>query len=94
MRRLISDISGVKNGMTAVLATEDRAALRQQSHVLLGIAGTIGARRVYELAQLLNRCARDETCTAAHPYANELLQRLDGLVLRLRAMASEFGMAV
>lgn len=94
MRRLIADISGVKAGMTAGILAEDRAAMRRHSHVLLAIAGTIGAGRVYELAQILNFCARDENCTSARPYAAEILQRLDGLVQRLATISSELGMAV
>lgn len=94
MRRLISDISGVKVGMAEGLETEDRLAVRRHSHVLLAIAGTIGAGRIYELARQVNLCAKDDNCTSARSYAADILEGLDGLVHRLRGMAAELGMAV
>ena len=94
MRRLISDISGVKAGMAESLLAGDRVAVRRHSHVLLAIAGTIGAGRVYELARVINLCAKDEDCTLARPHAAEILVGLDGLVQHLRVMAAELGMAV
>ena len=94
MRRLLSDIAGVKAGMVVGLQLEDRQAMRRHSHVLIALAGTIGARRVHELAELLNLCARDESCGSGRSYADEILLRLDGLMLRLRAMAAELGISV
>lgn len=94
MRRLIADISGVKAGMAESIMAGDRSAVRRHSHVLLAIAGTIGADRVYELARLINLCAKEEDCTVARPQATEILTGLDGLVQHLRAMAAELGMAV
>lgn len=94
MRRLIADISGVKSGMAEGMLAGDRVAIRRHSHVLLAIAGTIGADRVYELARVINLCAKDDDCTLARPHAAEVLVGLDGLVQHLRAMAAELGMAV
>lgn len=87
MRRLISDLRGV----TAGLMTQDCAALRKHSHVLLAIAGTIGAHRIHSLAAHLNRCAKDTDCTHAKPEAVDLMQLLDGLIARLHVMAAELG---
>lgn len=91
MRRLIADVRGVAEGMMTGLETEDRAAMRKHSHVLLAIAGTIGAERIHALAALLNDCAKDTDCTHAKPHAIELMERLGALVRRLQAMAARLG---
>lgn len=92
MRRLIDDMGLVHTGMTAALAANDGAAMRWHSHVLLSIAGTIGAPRVYALAKRLNDCARSDTCLTADPAAVDLLADLGRLLSRLREMAGEMGM--
>ncbi len=94
MRRLIKDISQLAEGISASLLTQDRAAMHKHSHVLLAISGTIGAQRVYELAQALNKCAKDENCTEALPEALEVPSRLQGLIARLRGLADERGIRV
>lgn len=92
MRRLIADVRDVATGMTAGLVNRDRVAMRKHSHVLLAIAGTIGAQHIYHLAQLLNQCAKDDECVAAEPYAVDLMDRLDRLVDRLQHLSAEQGM--
>ena len=91
MRRLIADVRGVAEGMMTGLMSEDRAAMRKHSHVLLAIAGTIGAPRIHGLAAHLNNCAKDIDCTHARPQTMELMQRLDGLIARLHVLAAELG---
>lgn len=92
MRRLIADVQGVAVGMTAGLAAHDRHAMRKHSHVLLAIAGTIGAQQIYDLAKLLNQCAKDDDCIAAEPHAIDLMLRLEVLVARLQSMSGAMGL--
>ncbi|OZA09034.1 MAG: hypothetical protein B7Y02_12130 [Rhodobacterales bacterium 17-64-5] len=92
MRRLRADVQTVAAGMKAGLARADRAAMRKHSHVLLAIAGTIGAPRIQALATQLNQCAKDAACVDAQPQAVELMHRLDGLIHRLQSMTVELGL--
>lgn len=91
LRRLIADVRGVFAGITKGFAAGDRDAMRHHSHVLLAIAGTIGAQHIYQLAQHLNQCARDDTCVEAAPQAVELMQRLPGLIERLQLLSDQMG---
>ncbi len=91
MRRLVADVRSVACGLKTGLMQNDRAAMRHHSHILLAIAGAIGAPRIHALAAHLNTCAKDTDCTEAKPEAIELLHRVDDLILRLRSMAAELG---
>ncbi len=92
MRRLRADLRVLLAGLTAGFAAEDRSELRRHSHDLLAIAGTIGARHLHHLAQVLNLCARDDACVLAAPDAADLLRRLKVLIDRLQDMAVELGL--
>ncbi|MBI1170209.1 hypothetical protein GC209_02315 [bacterium] len=93
MRRLIDDIGRVSAGLAAALAVDDHVALRWHSHVLLAIAGTVGAPRAYALAKRLNLRAKEEACVATDPASVELMTDLEKVILRLRQISVEMGMA-
>lgn len=93
MRRLIGDVGDVFSGITTGFATQDREAMRRHSHVLIAIAGTIGAHHIYHLALHLNQCARDDTCGEAAPQTVDLIDRLSGLIQRLHLVSARMGMA-
>jgi HPt (histidine-containing phosphotransfer) domain-containing protein len=92
MRRLQADLRDVAAGLTAGLAGPDAVALRRHSHILMGIAGTLGAHHIHYLAQLLNQLAQAANGSALAPLAADLLQRLQVLILRLQGMAFELGL--
>lgn len=92
MRRLLADLGNVAVGLTAGLATADQDALRHQSHILLAIAGTIGAQQIHHLARRLNTVVKDGPRAAAAPLAVDLLPRLDALIERLRKLSAELGL--
>ena len=89
MRRLRADLRDVAEGLTAGFANADRLALRKHSHVLLAIAGTIGAQPIHRLALDLNLRSKDDTCVFAASDAADLLHRLTVLQDRLREMSAE-----
>lgn len=91
MRRLIVDLDAVAVGLAASLATGDRGGLRHHSHVLLAISGSIGARRLCDLAQMINQSAKDDTMVAQRSQADEIMWRLDAVILRLRDMQADQG---
>lgn len=92
MRRLTGDLGGVMAGITVSLANKDSAAMRHHSHVLLGIAGAIGAQQIYELAQHLNEWAKDKGTMNAAPQATAVTQHLSHLIGHLRLLSGQMGM--
>lgn len=92
MRRLIVDLGSVLTGITTAFANQDRALMLRHSHVLLGIAGAIGAKSIYQLAQYLNACAKDDTGMDAAPQSTELPQRLMALIQHLHLLSAQMGM--
>jgi two-component system aerobic respiration control sensor histidine kinase ArcB len=57
-KRLDEDLSRVAEVLAAPDVRADQKALHVQSHILLAISGTIGATRVFTLAQRLNGLVR------------------------------------
>lgn len=56
--RLDDDLSGIADALTAAHVQDDSPTLRAHSHVLLAIAGTVGATQLYLMADRLNRLAQ------------------------------------
>lgn len=50
----ISDLGAVRSGLDGA-GPDDWQRLRQHSHVLVALAGTLGERRLQALAEMLNR---------------------------------------
>lgn len=92
LARLDDDLSTVARGLHRALhgngqpATipPDWAELRAQTHVLIALAGTLGALRLHHMAEALNRQAHDR-----HPpdpaQVAALAALLDGLLHHIRA---------
>lgn len=57
LRQLAEDLAGVAASLPTALAAQDRAALRAQTHVLMALAGSVGAGPLYEAATRLNLVA-------------------------------------
>ena len=67
LKKVMVDFEAVKTGLTEAQSTDDFSEVRSQSHVLISIAGAIGATQLQMLAEELNAAARetllDETKT-------------------------------
>ena len=92
MRRLRVDLHDVAVGLTAGLASHDTVAIRRHSHVLLAIAGTIGAQHIYLMAQTLNQSAREASNLVSKADAADLMRMLNTLIERLPVLAVEQGL--
>ncbi|MFZ5710852.1 MAG: response regulator [Pseudomonadota bacterium] len=57
MDRLCSDLSRCRDGLCRAIESDDRAAMRAETHVLIALAGAIGANRLRKLAEALNLSA-------------------------------------
>ena len=54
LERLATDLAKTERGLIAGLAEADSAAVRAETHVLIALAGAVGAARLQALAQALN----------------------------------------
>jgi CheY-like chemotaxis protein len=54
MERLCTDLRRCEAGLALGLNTEDRASIRAETHVLIALAGAVGAVRLQKLAEALN----------------------------------------
>lgn len=57
LAQLGSDFAEVEQALSAALATQDIMAIRHQTHVLIALAGSIGAEGLLQLAKTLNQMA-------------------------------------
>lgn len=75
LTRLETDLRQVERGLVAAFAGPDLAVIRGQTHVLIALAGAVGATSLQILAEALNE--------AAHQADTERLARLSGRALTL-----------
>ena len=64
LRQIAADLSDVRTALAPAITAQDWTAIRAQSHVLISLAGTIGATRLHAMARDLNTAAHDR-CTAS-----------------------------
>lgn len=83
--RLVADLSFVAKA----LALPDRDLLRAQSHNLISLAGTIGARAIADAARRLNHLAHHGLDAELAAEAAALRSRLEGLIGRLQAWLTQ-----
>lgn len=79
LRQMQADLAAVAADLSAALDSGDWAAIRAQTHVLISLAGTIGATRLHALAIDLNAAAHDRAEGQAAALAGPLLADLADL---------------
>lgn len=60
LARLIEDFGAARATLADGLARSDRAAIRSGSHVLIALAGTVGADRLHDAARALHDASGSE----------------------------------
>jgi hypothetical protein len=92
-RRLDEDLTKVGHALSLAQTTADHAALHAQSHILLSIAGTIGATQVFDLSQRLNTLVRglesDRLSGIVAQTLTEVRAALQVVILRVRYTRSD-----
>ena len=83
--RLDEDLTVVADALTQAERAADRQQLRAQSHVLLAIAGTIGANRLYHLSKRLNGQVRTPDSAPVAELLGEIHVLLGRLITRVRS---------
>lgn len=80
LHRMHLDLRGVRDRLDRALSADDWNEIRAQTHVLVSLAGTVGAVELQRLAEVMNAAAHrhdHEGASVLHP---ELLAQLDTLL--------------
>ncbi|MFN6977715.1 MAG: response regulator, partial [Gemmobacter sp.] len=80
LRRLFEDLRHVERQMHVALGDPDWPELRAQTHVLIALAGAVGALRLQHMAEALNIVAHQRDAAALPDLAPGLLTLLDDLI--------------
>jgi two-component system aerobic respiration control sensor histidine kinase ArcB len=80
MVRLLDDLKTVEERLIAALPTLDFMAIRAQTHVLVSVAGAVGAVGLQHMAERLNTAANGEDGVAIKEGLARLLTDLDALI--------------
>lgn len=94
MNRLHADLRGVERGLVRGLSEDNPSEIRSHTHVLIALAGAVGASCLQHMAETLNAAAHrreEETITRL---GREILTRLDGLIHALSQEAQAAGVSV
>jgi len=84
LRQMQADLAEVRATLAPAITTQDWTALRAGSHVLISLAGTIGAMRLHGLAIDLNMAAHDRDAARLSRIAPPLMADLVALGACLR----------
>lgn len=80
LERLATDLAKTERGLIAGLAEADSAAVRAETHVLIALAGAVGAARLQALAQALNSAAHRGGRPDPASLGQDTLAHLDRLI--------------
>ena len=85
LRRLHNDFETVQTGIQKGLSDTDHALIRGQTHVLISLAGAVGADCLQQQAERMNTAAHRKDDTVLRQLAPDLLRGIDGALARITA---------
>ena len=88
LQQVLIDLGTIRQGLNQSAPTLDWMDLRHQSHVLISIAGSLGADRLGGLAEDLNRSANRSDSEQLNAVLPILLAELDALLDFVRRKAA------
>ena len=80
LSRLETDLRRVERGLIAAVAAPDLAEVRGQTHVLIALAGAVGATPLQNLSERLNDCAHHGNLGCVRTMTATALHQLDRLI--------------
>lgn len=86
IQRLDNDLTNVGVALTNAF---ESATLNAQSHILMSIAGTIGATRVFDLAKKLNSMTNMTETKGLASLLAEMRVALSELIMRVRLTSAD-----
>lgn len=83
LSRLTTDLADAERGLVHGLAALDSAEVRGHTHVLIALAGAVGAVRLQKCCDALNAAVHRQDNTALSELGQEALKLLDQLISRI-----------
>jgi HPt (histidine-containing phosphotransfer) domain-containing protein len=86
--RLDQDLARIATALAEAIAQDDRAKIRTETHILISVAGTVGALSLSDDARSLNLAARNAEAALPSPLIHSIprdLATLRAVVARRRA---------
>lgn len=96
LARLLDDLQAVEDHLITAFATLDMDRIRAETHVLISVAGAVGATVLQHGAERLNRAANVQDTAVIKLEMGRALTHLDGLIQIIadKQMPAEAGVAV
>lgn len=91
LEQMRTDLAGVAAALLPAISTCHWPTIRAQTHVLVALAGTIGAKRLHQLAIDANTAAHDQASARLADIAPQLLADLAALQALLGDQATGTG---
>jgi two-component system, OmpR family, aerobic respiration control sensor histidine kinase ArcB len=92
--RLCNDLRRAERGLFAGLKGEDRTSIRSETHVLIALAGAVGAERLQKLAEHLNASAQHRDDPHRAGLGAEAMAQIDRLITFVAAERARMGETV
>lgn len=80
---LLQDLSSVQDALQKAVQVNDTATTRAQSHILISLAGAIGADRLQNMAEALNAAAHKNRLTDAQSLVQSCDEALTALITQV-----------
>jgi len=80
LERLLEDLRQVERGLERALAEQNPAEIRTQTHVLIALAGAVGADELQRLTETLNGAAHRRTVAGMTSLGRQTLRQLGHLI--------------
>ena len=91
LRRLENDLSRVRRGVDLAIRSEDHDAIRAESHILISVAGAMGANGLHAFARRLNAAAHERNCLEVQALVAPVCAGLDTVIALLQREARSSG---
>lgn len=80
LEKVVLDFESIKKGLAKAEANADYVEWRNQSHILISVAGAVGATMLQSLAQELNAAAKAVDLRLAKPLNSKCIQGISTVV--------------
>jgi CheY-like chemotaxis protein len=88
LSRLTSDLERTAGALRLALGTGDQPAIRAETHVLIALAGAVGAEQLQRMSETLNASAHRRTDPMRETLGQETLIQIGRLVSYVRSRAA------
>jgi len=80
LTKVTEDLMRIKSGISTAISTNDVPQIRNSSHILISVAGAIGALTTQRMAEQLNKAAHTEELSNIRLVATGCLTNIERLL--------------